>query len=275
MSNENTYIQIHRFLKGEMDKDEQLAFEKEMGENEILKNDTLMENRLLNGLNLAADKELKNDIGEVHQNLKTQGFFKDGTSDAKIININRRNNFKRIIAIAASIIIIAAAWWAINQQDGQHAAIDSEELFANNYKPENQELKNIIGNVGFIDEDDSKEYKLKEALQQYENGEFTSSLKSLTALNEEFPNDSEIELYLALSHIETNNHQAAIDLFRPLSIADFDLQEDAKWYLGLLLIKEMEDMEETKDLFFSLSQDNSSKYNERASNILQELQVKK
>ncbi len=275
MSDKNTIEKIHRFLHGEMDTEELAAFEKEMAEDETLKHDTEMENRLLNGLKLAADTELKNNINAVHQDLKAQGFFKEGKHGAKVINLERRKNLKRLLAVAASVIIVAAAWWFINQQQGPK--VNTQQIFAENYKPESQELNNIMESVGFGEQIDSREYRLKEALGQYRDGNYIASLDSLSSLKKDFPDDNEIELYLALSHLETGNSQTAIELLRSLSIADFDLQEDAKWYLGLLLMKNMEgmeDIEEVKDLFFGLTQNGSSKYKDRALKVLQELQIR-
>jgi len=226
----------------------------------------------LKGINLVADQELKNTINSVHQELKGQHFFETQNTDNKIVKMRNRNSRWDLIAVAATMVLVAATWWAL-KQDERHEA-NTQELYAEYYQADDPDIISIIG-TGFVDQPGSRDDLFEEALKLFKNKNFRAANKTLQMLDTKFPDDNEIKLYLALSNIELGNVNTAIDQLRPLTIADFDMQAEAQWYLGLLLMNDTDNKQEAMDLFNTLAKGDTTKYQERAEEILKELKASK
>ena len=72
----NAYLErIHQYLANEMDGQEKAAFEHDMHSNEQLSRDVQLEKKLLSGILMVGDDDLKNSIASTHQRLAEQQFF--------------------------------------------------------------------------------------------------------------------------------------------------------------------------------------------------------
>ena len=269
MVDDNTYELIHRYLTDEMTEDEKISFEADMAKNEILKKETAMEKRFLYGLELATDAELKNTIKGVHSNLKSQGFFEKAAShETKIVSMNRRRNRFRILAIAASVTLLAVAWWTLRQPSTN---IDGGAIFADIYQPEKNKLNqtlNSLGPLGFGGELKNKEDSLRFALDQYKNKNYSLASEYLDKLSTDHPSYNPAVFYAALSNIENNKTETAINQLIKIARPGNEFSEEANWYLALAYLKAGNKNKEAKNIFEDIAKNNNSPYKSQADQLL-------
>jgi len=273
--NEQYIDAIHRYLSGSMDAAESEAFEAEMHANPTLKNDVEFERTLLAGIELAGDRALRNTIGTVHRNLKSEGFFQSNVSESPItiFHVSKSSIMKRILAIAAGLVAIAAGVFFFMQQD---KPADPNTVFTQFYKPQEdvQRAQKIIaslesyGLAGVQTDTDT----LKQALQLYEAGKYQESIALLKVFSQLHPDNDTAVYYLGVIHMSQEHYAKAIELLLPLSRSDASsLKNDALWNLGLCLLKTENGKEDARDAFLKLSKDNSYPNQRGAVAVLEQL----
>ena len=170
MENNIKYETIHRFLLDELDANERAAFETELASNEDVKKQVELEKKFLKMISDVSDADLRNTISSVHMDLKSKKFFDtQQKGEAKIVQLKDRNSLKYLYAIAAVIAVLIASWYVFIK--GDDANIDTNELYANYYSPENK-LADYYITQGFQGSTNSAEEKLRIALDQYNHMEY-------------------------------------------------------------------------------------------------------
>ncbi|MDN5201817.1 hypothetical protein QQ008_10600 [Fulvivirgaceae bacterium BMA10] len=77
------------------------------------------------------------------------------------------------------------------------------------------------------------------AITAYENGDFQKGLRLLEQEIVKEPKNRSLQFYYAMCQIGLKNYEFAIvDLEMMINLHDFNYSEPAKWYLGLLYLKE-------------------------------------
>ena len=268
MENSKRYETIHRYLLDDMDVIEKAAFEKKIATDEITKKSLEMEKRFLKTIDMAADVDLKNTISTVHKDLKEKGFFENQHKrGATIIHMNDRRYNRTLMAIAALIAILIASWFIFNNSN--KSSIDTDRIFANYYKPENQLANNYLI-PGYTSLAETPEEKIHIAIDQYIIGEYKLAQEKLSALHREMPENDVVVFYLALTNMGLNDYANAISLLQALSLKDSDLKLAANWYLGLAYLKNKK-VENASEIFQKLANSNSEEYRSKATLILDDL----
>jgi anti-sigma-K factor RskA len=134
-NNENIYIErIHRYLAGALSDSEKATFEQEMATDATFAQAVGLEKKLLSGIHLVGEDDLKKSIASARQRLAEQQFFEAG----KIVSIHAASTTKsfsmrKAMSIAAAaIVLLGLAWWGFFRE----ARPDADQLFAANFKPE-------------------------------------------------------------------------------------------------------------------------------------------
>lgn len=179
---------------------------------------------------------------------------------------------KRIIAIAASLLIVAAGIWFFTRN---RSSVDPNAVFARNYQPQQevQRAKNIIatlesyGLAGAPTDSDS----LRQALQLYEDGKYEDALALLNSLRQSHPENDTVQYYLGVIYMSRGLYAKAIELLLPLSESASALKNDALWNLGLCYLKTESGLDEAREAFTKLSQDNEYPDHRSAKAVLEQL----
>lgn len=274
--NEQYVDTIHRYLSGMMDSAEREAFETEITGNPALRKDVEVERLLLAGLEQAGDADLQKNIGDVHNRLKTEGFFESSAgshpSPIQMIHFSKTSVMKRIISIAAIFIVVAAGVWYFLQNKSD---VDPGAVFARNYQPQQdvQRARSIIatlesyGRAGAMTDSDS----LRQALQLYEAGNFDEALALLKSLQQSHPENDTVQYYLGVIYMSRGLYAKAIEILLPLSESASALKNDALWNLGLCYLKTESGVDEAREAFTKLSQNNDYPDHRSAKAVLEQL----
>ncbi len=275
--NEEYIDTIHRYLNGTMDAADRKAFEAELQRNPVLRNDVELEQALLNGLDYAGHRNLRETIGVVHQNLKLEGFFTAlktvSTPTLTIAHSSKTSVMKRILAIAAGLVAIAAGVFFFTQQ--QHQSPNPNALYSQFYQPKDdtERAHQIIatltsyGLAGIQSDTDT----LKQALELYEAGNYQESLALLKSFSEAHPENDTALYYLGVIHMSQEHYAKAIEILLPLSRSESALKNNALWNLGLCYLKAENGLEDARNAFRQLSEDNSFANQRGATAVLEQL----
>lgn len=274
--NEQYIDTIHRYLSGTMDGAERATFETQMQHDPNLQNDVELERLLLEGLEHAGEKELRQTIGAVHQKLSAEGFFSAAPAALSVSHLSKKSPMKRILAIAATFVLLAGAVWFFNRQE---ATTDPDALFAQYYKPEQdvQRAQQLIptlksyGLAGVQMDGDT----LRDALQLYADGNFEAAAQALKSYLESNPDDYMAGYYLGATYMNQGLYAKAIEVFSPLSTTESPLQNDALWNLGLCYLKAENSQDDAREAFTKLSNDNEYPNHRGAKAVLEQLLPKK
>ena len=125
-----------------------------------------------------------------------------------------------------------------------------------------------MGPLGFGDELKNKEDRLRFALDQYKNGNYSLASKYLDKISADHPNDNTALFYAALSNIENNKTGTAINQLINISKSNNEFSDEANWYLALAYLKAGNKNEEAKNVFENIAQSNNSPYKSQAGQLL-------
>ena len=269
-NNNNNYENIHKFLAGEMNKEEEKEFNAKMQKDQSLKNKLKMEKNILHTLELAGDKELMDTIYAVHNDLKKQQFFESQNEEkgAVIVDIKRRTARRMLYAIAAVMLMVVASWFFFSNNTSN---IDANAVYANYYKSEKtitNDLLNNMGQIGAGGQLETREEKMAYALDQYNLGGFENAKKIFLELNAEYPKDQLIALYIGLCQMETGNFKLAINHLKTAATDGFEYTNVSQWYLALSYLKNNQ-KKEAINLFGKIAANNNSNYQSEAKKILE------
>lgn len=190
----------------------------------------------INAVKKKAENDLRKQISAFHASMKEEAFISGNQpiseSKTKVRSITTLM-FK--VAAAAVLIIICTILFL---QKGHH-----DDLYAQHFDfyqdKISMEIK-TLDSMRKIQTDNSAEALLL-AMQAYQQQDFE---KSTALLQEgidkptETYNKANLQFYLALSHMQTNEIERSILYFqKALAAANFEFKSDAHWYLGLAYLK--------------------------------------
>ncbi|MEZ4958357.1 MAG: hypothetical protein R2830_00935 [Saprospiraceae bacterium] len=268
----NDYIeQIHRFLQNEMEAPERKKFQAEMEKNEVLRNDVLIEGKLLLGLGLMGDEDLRNTIQSVEKDMEQKGFFEKKDNIIPIHSNKKKSIMNRMIAFAAAaVILIGVAWWGFFRQP----AVDTNAAYAQYFKPEKSKLNEIMGGFSHAFADTVYNYQdsLEDALKLYEAGQYNEACAALDSILLRHPANDTAQFYLAMGHLNAERYARAIEILSNFSSDQSSpFYFDAKWYLGLSYLKADKGLSKAKEIFTALSDDAAFKDRQSAKGLLRML----
>ena len=267
----NEYIErIHQYLASDMNQADKATFENELKANVQLAQDVKIEQKLLQGISLAGDEDLKKHIASADERLETKQFYTKG----KIVSLKSQpKNFimNKIIAFAAAaVVLIGVVWWGFFRQ----AAPSSDQLFTDNFKPETTKsaaiaegLQTSSGLLG--DSTATAQDSLLDALKLYNEANYDKAMVALDTFLVYHPTNDTAQFYLGMTHLNAERYARAVELLTPITASESSaFKLDALWYLGLCYFKVDGGFAKAEEIFTQLASTPESKDQQAAKGIL-------
>lgn len=241
---------IDKYLLGKITEKELNMLHKELSSNPELAADVALEQDILAGIQQYGNRELKQRLKVMHQNVIAQK-----PPQAKI----RRIGFSPIAIAASVLILIAAGVWWMNQS----ASVTTEQLLADHYVPNSNLVSGVRGANGG-------------ATSLYKLGNYQAALPLFTALIadtteavQKHKHYYQFAQYTCL--YETGKTEAALQGFKDLHEQGiYGLSDYAAWYAALLHLK-LGQNEEATTLLNELASDAGKDQHEEAIQLLEDM----
>lgn len=239
---------IDRYMNGEMEKEELNWFEGEASKDKTLAAEIKLQYEIGSSILDEEEMDLRAQLARIeHEVLPRKTKF-----------IRFRNFNKGAAAAVASILLLlaVAAWLLLS-----HGIPSSnDQLFARYYEPY-KSLASVRSGDLAVDN------MLTNALNRYEQGDFTTALSLFEQVLNTDSKDVTSRFYQGISFMETQKYQNAGNSFHAvIDQRDNLFIEQAQWYLGLCYLR-TEENEKAKDQFNRIV-DSKGFYSKNARKIL-------
>lgn len=216
------FERIERFLVGEMPEDERHSFEKEISENEALRQYVAEISIILQEV---ATNKLRDAMNDFHEELV----------DSNTVE-SLPQSLKRTVwwpwAVAASIALALCLWVFIGNQNA------NERLFTAYFTPD----PGLVTAMGVSDQ-----YEFDRGMVDYKMGQYQSAIDRWEKLLQQKPENDTLNYFLGSSYLAARQGEKAIAHFQTTLNAENSLfAEDAWWYLGLTWLRQG-DIEKAKE----------------------------
>ncbi|WP_106794459.1 tol-pal system YbgF family protein [Aquimarina sp. Aq78] len=270
------YDQIDAYMKGAMNEEEKLLFEKEMESNDLLKEEVELNKSVKASINveewaLMNSKTFpKEDISEISSYRRSSEFMAmkntiqesaDQFFDKKYAK-PKTNNRKWIYyasTIAAVFLIFLIMKFTGNQ--------DLQKLYS--IYSDWDQLPSLI-----VQSDTDQE--LAKATLLFEDQKYEEAISAFNAIVEQTKREGDTEMnpyvssYLGISHLELENYQKALEYFDRLQQSGMIDYSRAYWYKALLYIKKSDVVKAKEQLTLILKDEKNYNY-EKAKEVLEKL----
>ena len=248
--NREPYIeQIHQYLSGELDAAARKSFEEALEKDEALKEAFLFEQQLLGALEQSFDQRAREDISQVHQQLRAEGFFSASRGKAGKLSV------LRVAAAAAALAALCAGiwWFALRPQP-----FEPQVAFRQHFRPEEEQAGRIIEgltSVGFAPEMNPTD-SLREALVLYRKEDYPAAFLALSYFLDNHPQNDTAQFFLALTEMSLSNFDSAARLLSGFSNpGNPEMEKEARWYLALCFLQLEGRREDARKLLEMLAED--------------------
>ena len=269
---------IENFLNKEMDAADLAAFEKEMEADKDLAGEIDFHADVIKGIEGAAPLDFRKMVGNVHEEMKTEGFFSDTQID-EVVEINTQQEatvrnislFRRLAIAASFALLLTVGWFLLNQQPNT-----PEQLFADNFTIHQDvlsvEIEDRLAETGFGTNKEALT-NLQKGMDDYTAGDYQSAINQFSLFQSTAAEDALVDyasFYKAISLLEIGKSaEAQSTLEVTVKRAAFPLMDDAKWYLALAYLQQNE-IAPAYSLLKELKQ--TTVYKERATDLLNNYQ---
>lgn len=209
--------EVERFLQHDMEPQERTAFEARMKEDAEFKNLVDEMKLLFVGIQ---ETSLNKNLAIFHDGLNTEK--KPAVKGGTIFKLNTR------LMVAASLfIIVSVATWLLLTSKNQY-----EKLYSSYYKPD----PGLLTAMGSSDN-----YAFEKGMVEYKNEEYKKAIQSWEPLLARDPGNDTLHYFLGAANQALGNDDIAkkhLDIIVKDSANSF--YSDARWYLGILFLKQGE-----------------------------------
>lgn len=263
--NNHRHDQIDRYLNGQMTQEEQADFERELAEDQELREEVETAKTFLVGMEHLGTGELRSDLKATNEMLNdirhnTEVDFEGhGTPSQRRKQALFRTAKMKGIGIAALLVFLIGLSYVLFFQES-----DPQNLFARHYeKPPNLLAVEMRS-------ESSGEPELTKFMKAYEDGEYSKAIKRANAILESEPDKQEVRFYRGIMYLEQTNYQKALsDLeFTQNNIDKY--REKALWYSGLIHLK-LDHPTKAINQLQTLKESAPSTYRQKADKLLKEI----
>lgn len=205
---------IEDYLSGGMGETERAAFELRIRESKELEMEVEKHRILSEALKDDAALAFRKKVSTIAADFKEA---KIGAPDPHRIGTPRSGFLKLAAAVIVLLGLGVVLWWQV---------IASESTFDRYYEPYATE-----GAMRGADDD-----ALSAVAKDYAHGKYVEVIPELVHLIEQHPEKTELQLYLAISYLQTDRAQLAITLLKRIEVGNARF-EAARWYLALSYLK--------------------------------------
>ena len=250
MNNHDDILVIEKYFDNELSEAEQQAFEKRLKSDMAFQELYEQEKLLIEGIRQAGRKKALENLKTLEKNLPDVEL-----EQGKIIDLKKY----RFWAIAAGFLLIlgsVALFYLVNSQPTY------QQVYAEFYEP----YPNLLNTVTRGEE---QQFSLKEqGLQAYEAGNYSEAINLLEQAYEEEPIPL-IRFYAGSSYLANGDADRAIAAFEDYIQSGGELQNQARWYLGLSHLQKGE--VEKAETYFNTLANESHVYAEKSKEILNKI----
>ncbi len=250
MTQELNYTEyIERYLQGLMPPEERLWFEKEIEGNPDLQAEIDFHMKVDAVLTDKKSIDLKNTLDKIHAEI-------DIVAADSYLETKRKRRLSPSLYGIVTLVLVGVILFATKL----HTTTD--ELISAYYKPE----KSYVSFRG----DGEQNNLLPEALNYYENHNYSKAIAIFEQILEKDPNQVGANLYSGIAYLELKNYDKANDKFQHIiSLDPNPFVESAKWYLGLCYLFTDETVK-AKNIFSELA-DAGGVYSKDARKIMKRI----
>lgn len=266
---------IINYLSNQMSDSEKRDFEAQIKADASLANDVEGYKLTLKGVEVWGDEQLRDIIHSNEQDLKTEGFFNESNKSIILQSTFRKPYNLNVwvkYAVAASLAILVVSMYFLFRTP---ASSETQTAFKQFYSVENQKIVEVISRLspsGIAPSTSELSDSLSLGLKYYQQKDYEKSVQILSGFKAAPAVEGIRMFYLALSLIELKKVSEATSLLIPLADSnDFEMQEDAIWYLGLCYLSQKDGKSNAISLFKQLAQNEKSGYYSQAVAILNQL----
>lgn len=198
--NQELFERIEKYIDGTMSQDERLSFEKELQENELLRNEVELQQNLQMSLAIAAiNKQTEQKESKSLKLVKSNRFYWGATAAA-------------LLLIAFPIYLIFFA---------------QKDLYKEYYLPD-PGLPTVMGST--------KDYRFQDAMIDYKMKDYALAKDKWENLAKENPQNDSIHYYIAMANLNLNDYALADKQLSEIS-QNSTFHHKVLWYRALIALK--------------------------------------
>ncbi len=217
-------------------------------------------------------QNLRQKLTKTQNDLKKEGYFESVKNQNKSntkIKIMKPQNLKWIGIAASLIILIGVVVLLTRKQNGFQG---HEKMMAEFYIHPSQKIEAIVAKLesyGMADPSKGRNDSLAMALTFFEKYEWKKAIPILAELSKKYPEELETKYYLGLAYLNIENYHVAIETLKPLTTSEnYEIKDNARYYLALTISIFRENDEITKRLLNEIVTDPKSSWSAQAKNML-------
>ncbi|PSR01780.1 MAG: hypothetical protein BRD50_08255 [Bacteroidetes bacterium SW_11_45_7] len=264
------YQEVDKYLRSQMNADEQAAFEAEMEQDPSLQEEVEQGRIFLWAMESLDEDELRKDLMRtnhvIHKVRQTSDVQYESThrdnqhiekGTAKVRSLT--NLYKNVAAAAAILIVfIIPVYFLFLQNPGP------EELVDRYYKTYPNTLTEIKRSESEADG------QLQSIMALYESGDYTKAIAQSNKLLQDEPENNGLRFYRGIMYIEEDAYKKAIKDLERVKAQEESYHTQAEWYLALSHLA-LQQTEQAKPLLEKLAQ-TPSDYQQKADQLLARLE---
>jgi len=212
----NNTERIDRFLRGELPADEKKALETELSQNADLATELALQKDMETFLRKQSQRAALRD-----QLRAVGGEFFQPTEKAepgRIVSLPRRQTLRWVIGIAATVTLLLVARFLLQpnlyDQFAQHPPL------------------------AMIEKSNEVQDNLAAMEAAFNQQDYARALPLLEAYQRQKPEDLQVELYLGICWLETQQYAKANTVFQKISQTESSFKDYGQWYLALSYLKQ-------------------------------------
>ncbi|MEO0043099.1 MAG: hypothetical protein RL329_2547 [Bacteroidota bacterium] len=267
--------QVQDYVDGFLTPSEKQAFEAAMKADQSLRESVELYRDLVQGIELGADSELRNALGQVNAQLKSEGFFSAVETVGKTVRMQPEAKvvsfqYTRWAAAASVLLVAVIGYWMIPKIIKPSNSID----YAAQFQPEQQQLKMVydeLAATGFAS-DKVRNASLKIALDAYQMGDFAKAKNLFATHLNQYQQDIDAQFYQSMSLMALKDWSNAHILLEKWGQSPPNRwTQAANWYLALCYGNLPEKTARAKTLLENIATDKTSPYQAKAHSLLNQL----
>lgn len=237
MDQEFKYLtQIENYLSEDSSKEEKLAFEQQLTENEELIQEFNLYQNMMGGIDLEGTELMRNELKNIQVKLEKEDYFNQSKTTSKIVKMeNTKKSNRNWLAIAAGLLILIVAGILLQSPDKMTR---TEALAKFDKSQSANELLNTQLNeyegLGMADPERGKKDSIAQILRTYKAGAYQESYNAATEYLTRYPNDEVAQYYAGMSKFQDGKYAKAVEWLTSTSTDQNSvLSDQARWYLAL------------------------------------------
>lgn len=237
MNQDFKYIEaIEDYLSENTSKEEKLAFEKQLTENEALAQEFKLYQNMMGGIDLEGTDLMRDELKDIQQKLEAENFFAKKETTPKIVKMkNTKKSNKTWLAIAASLLVLVVAGMLLLSPN-KMTRTEALTKFDHNKKANElleQQINEYEG-LGMADPERGKKDSIAQMLNQYKDGDYQESYNAATEFLSRYPDDNVALYFAGMSKFQDSKFSKAVEwLSASTKQKDGVFYDQARWYLAL------------------------------------------